>query len=72
MQASAARSSGKASQGVSRRLSLTELSAIAEAEQGGSSAASRPERQSRKISWADWQHLAESASEGRHDVQEGR
>ena len=70
-QAFAAGSSRKASQGFSRRLSLTELSTIAEAAQGSISAVSRPEWQSRKLSWADLQHLAESASEGRHDAQEG-
>ena len=71
VQASATGSSRQASQGFSRRLSLTELSTIAEAEQGGSSAASRPGWQSRKLSWADLQHLAESASEGARKAQEG-
>ena len=71
MQASAAGSSRKASQGFSRRLSLTELSTIAEAEQGGSSAASRPGWQSRKLSWADLQHLAECASKGGRNAEEG-
>ena len=61
---------GKARQAFSRRLSLTELSAIAEAEQAGSSAANRLGWQSRKISAVDLQHLADSASKERHDIQE--